>query len=342
MMKLKTRWTYNYKKGMQGPMVSNDYYIEGDKLYFSLALGLSAFDSVLLELDLKTQEVRTVFEEKHVMRTAGIHENGKIYLTTLKGMAYCVNLDGSICWSAELGSTNASFKMALDEDRFYVSDYSIFCIDKNTGEIIWKNDTFKAKSNCNIIYDENYIYGGESGGHVFCLDKFTGNVCWAYGKDEWISNVTLLDNNRLLVNHIHGKLYILDAKSGELICTKKSKGYLYTVPVFENTRMYIADADAVINSKSGNMTCYEWTSETDFKEIFSVKAGGGVSTKAVIDGNRLFFAAEDNYLYCVDKNTGEELMPKKKTKGICRNIIVCEEQLILLSDKGQVECFEIV
>lgn len=183
-MKLKTRWTYNYKKGMQGPVVSNDYYMEGDKLYFSLDIGLSAFDSVLLELDLKTQEVRTVFEEKHVMRTAGIHENGKIYLTTFKGMAYCVNWDGSICWSTDLGSTNASFKMALDGDRFYVSDYSIFCIDKNTGEIIWKNDTCKEKSNCNIIYDDNYIYGGESGGHVFCLDKFTGNVCWLYGKNN--------------------------------------------------------------------------------------------------------------------------------------------------------------
>lgn len=54
-----------------------------------------------------------------------------------------------------------------------------------------------------------------------------------------------------------------------------------------------------------------------------------------------YYMAEDNYLYCVDKNTGEELMPKKKTKGVCRNIIVCEETLILLSDKGQVECFEI-
>lgn len=340
-MKLKTKWTYNYKKGLKGAMVSNDYYMAEDKLYFTLAIGLSTFDSVLLELNLKTQEVRTVFEEKHVVRTAGIHENGKIYLTTFKGMAYCVNLDGSICWSTELGSTNASFKMALDGDRFYVSDYSFFCIDKNTGKIIWKNETFKEKSNCNILYDDNYIYGGESGGSVFCLDKFTGDVCWSYGKDEWISNIMFLDHNRLLVNHIHGKFYIIDAKSGELISTKKSKGFLYTAPVFEETRMYVGDADAVINSKAGNMTCYEWTSQNDFKEIFSVNAGGGVSTKAVIDGDRLFFAAEDNYLYCVDKNTGEELMPKKKTKGVCRNIIVCEEVLILLSDKGQVECFEI-
>lgn len=140
-MKLKTKWTYNYKKGLKGPMVSNDYFMEGDNIYFTLSLGLSTFDSVLLELKVKTQEVRVVFEENHVVRTAGIHENGKIYLTTFKGKAYCVNLDGSVCWGTELCPKNASFKMALDGDRFYVSDFAVFCLDKNTGEILWKNET---------------------------------------------------------------------------------------------------------------------------------------------------------------------------------------------------------
>ena len=341
-MKLKTKWTYNYKKGLKGPMVSNDYFMEGDNIYFTLSLGLSTFDSVLLELKVKTQEVRVVFEENHVVRTAGIHENGKIYLTTFKGKAYCVNLDGSVCWGTELCPKNASFKMALDGDRFYVSDFAVFCLDKNTGEILWKNETCQKKNNCNIVYNDNYIYGGELGGSVFCLDKFSGEVRWTYGKDEWISNVALLDDSRMLAAHIHGKFYILDSQKGELICAREAKGKLYNEMVFEQNRMYVGDADAVIDSKAGNMTCYEMTSDHDFAEIFSVNVGGGVSTRAVIDGDRLFFAAEDNYLYCVDKNTGGELMPKKKTKGICRNIVVYGKELFLLSDKGQVECLEIL
>ena len=140
-MKLKTKWTYNYKKGLKGPMVSNDYFMEGDTIYFTLSLGLSTFDSVLLALNVKTQEVRVVFEEKHVVRTAGIHEDGKIYLTTFRGMAVCVSLDGRICWATELFPKNASFKMALHGDRFYVSDFAVFCLDKNTGEILYSGFT---------------------------------------------------------------------------------------------------------------------------------------------------------------------------------------------------------
>lgn len=172
--------------------------------------------------------------------------------------------------------------------------------------------------------------------------NFRVKVRWTYGKDEWISNVALLDDSRMLAAHIHGKFYILDSQKGELICAREAKGKLYNEMVFEQNRMYVGDADAVIDSKAGNMTCYEMTSDHDFAEIFSVNVGGGVSTRAVIDGDRLFFAAEDNYLYCVDKNTGEELVPRKKTKGICRNIVVYGKELFLLSDKGQVECLEIL
>lgn len=340
-MKLKSKWIYNYKKGLRDLMISNDYHLTANKLYFSLTFGSSSFNSILLELDLETHNARTIFEENHVVRTAGIHENGKIYLTTFKGIAYCLDMSGNICWSTNLNLDNASFKMALDGDRFYASDHGIFCLNKNTGEIIWKNESFNQKSNCNILYDDKFIYCGESGGHVFCLDKFSGEVRWSYGNEEWISSCVIIDNNRLLVSHIHGKFYIFNSQNGELLCTNKANGYLYKTPVFEGSKMYIGDSDSVIDSKSGNMTCYELISNNKLKEIFRVTVGGGISTDAVISDEKLFFAAEDNYLYCIDKNSGE-FLAKKKTKGICRNIIVRDNELILLSDKGQAECFEIV
>lgn len=340
-MKLKTKWTYQYRKNLREPMISADYYLEGENLYFALDLGLSAFDSVLLELNLKTQQARTIYEEKHVVRTAGIHEDGKIYFTSFRGMAYCLNLDGSICWATKISSSNPSSKITLDGDRFYVSDHSIFCLDKHTGKILWKNEIFNQKVNCNILCDDQYLYCGELGGRVFCLDKFTGEARWVRGKNEWINNIAFLAPDRLLVNHCHGRFYIVDAKSGDLINILKAKGYLYTPPVFEKHRMYIGAGNDVIHSTAGNMTCYEFISPDVFKTVFSVSVAGSVTTKAVIDGDRLFFAAEDNYLYCVDKNTGDELMPRKKTKGICRNIIVDGNELIVLSDKGQIECFEI-
>lgn len=63
------------------------------------------------------------------------------------------------------------------------------------------------------------------------------------------------------------------------------------------------------------MSCYEVTGDT-LKKVFSHLLDGAPSTSAIISGDRLFFATEDSYLYCIDKNTGEDFMAKKKTKGV--------------------------
>ena len=92
----------------------------------------------------------------------------------------------------------------------------------------------------------------------------------------------------------------------------KANGWLNHKPVIENNRLYIGDGNHVINSTSGNMTCYEILPDYTLREIYKVSVeGGGVSTEACLYGDMLFFATENGYLYCIDKNTGSALMARK-------------------------------
>ena len=342
-MKLKSKWVYSYAKGLKGPLVSVDCYTEENNLYFALDLGLSAFKSVLLKLNLDTQECKELFAENHTIRTTGLHEDGKLYLTSMKGMAYCVDLNGNKVWETDIGKNNASFKLAMDEERLYVSNYTMYCLDKKSGTILWANDEFNKKMNSTIAVDDRYIYSGELAGHIFCLDKYTGETVWTYGEtDEWISYVQKPDENRLFVGDCRGRFYIFNARTGELLEKCNANGKLYTAPVLHNGRIYVGDQDHVMDATAGNMTCYVLTVQNTLKEIFKVSVGGGISSKAVIDGERLFFASDDGYLHCVNAETGEELMTRKKTKGTCRSIITRGNEIIALSDKGPAECFEII
>ena len=339
-MKIKSKWTYCYRKGLQAAMVSNNHHIIGDKLYFTLSYGRCPWYGLILELDLLTQACRTVFEENHIIGRLGLYEEERFYFTSFRGVTLCVGLNGSLLWETKIGNGNPSPKILIDGERLYVSNNSLFCLNKNTGEILWTNKDYNQKNNCNLFCNDDYIYSGEQGGKIYCINKLTGDTCWDYGKKEWISNCMMLENGHLMLNHIHGKFIFLDSDKGKLINIVKAKGYLYREPIFDNGKMYIGDANDVINSTAGTMTCYKMTGDK-MKKVFSVTVGGGISTEAVIRGDRLFFAAEDSYLYCINKNTGEELMTRKKTKGVCRNIIAGKEELIVLSDKGQVECFTI-
>lgn len=338
-MKLKSDWVFNYKKGIREAMVSWNYHVQGEKLYFVLLYGSFPFTSVLVELDMSTQESRTLYEVDHIVRSFKV-EKDRFYFTAMNGYAYCVDKDGKLIWEKLVKDDNASPELLIDGDRLYISNYSMFCLDKNTGDIIWTNDSYSEKCNCNILNYKDYIISGELEGKVFCLEKATGKKVWDYGKKEWVSKCVLMDNGHLMVELINNGLLIFDPESGKLIKKIKLKGKLYTTPVFDGDRLYIGDGSSVMNSESGSMTCYE-VSGDDIKKVYSYEISGEISTPAVIDGDKLYFAGENNYLYCIDKTTGKELMTKKKTKGVCRDIYVEDKGLIVISDKGQVEHFQL-
>lgn len=339
-MKLKSKWIYNYKKGIRGALVSRNYYMAGDKLYFVLYFDANYFESHVLELDLNTGEGRSLFQENHVVREVYASDDGKLYFTSMRGNVFCTDFNGTLIWGKKPFPKTASTQIAIDGDRLYVSGRMILCLDRNTGETLWTNEEFQKGTNCNLLISGNALILGEQGGKVFALDKTSGKTLWSYGEEEWISRCTPMANGHLLVGHIHGKFFILDPSTGKLIDTMPAKGCLEQTPIFEESRMYVGDADSTFQAESGNMTCYEVTDDS-ISPVFSYPVGGEVTTPALIDGDRLFFASDDSYLYCINKNTGEDLMARKKTKGTCRDIILRGDELIVISDKAQVECFTI-
>ena len=64
-----------------------------------------------------------------------------------------------------------------------------------------------------------------------------------------------------------------------------------------------------------------------------VPAAGAVTSAPVIAGDKLYFGAEDGSVYCVNKDTGEEIEKKKKVKGACRGIVPYGDGIIAYADR---------
>ncbi|MCM1495059.1 MAG: PQQ-like beta-propeller repeat protein [Bacteroides sp.] len=334
----KKQWEYNYQKGLRGALISVDIIERNQQLYFVLHYGESKWESLLIRLDMQSLEGQTLFREAHVMRSPGILEDDRFYFTTFRGMAYCVDLSGTVIWQTEIGGEAADWNVLLDGNRLFMSAYGMYCLNKEDGFIIWSNPN-GCKTNCSFAVDAACIYHGELGGVIRCVDKVSGNTVWTYGENLWISHCILIGENCLMACNIHGSFLFLDSKTGKCKREVSVGRKLYRRPVFYNGKLYIGDGNSVINSTEGFVSCYELQDDLNLKPIFSFQTGGEISTKAVIDGRCLYFASEDGYLYCIDKETGEELRKRKKTKGTCRAILLQEDSVIVLSDKGQVECY---
>lgn len=334
----KKMWEYNYQKGLRGALVSVDMVEQDENLYFVLHYGEVNWESLLIRLDMQSIEGTILFREDHIMRSPGILAEDRFYFTTFRGKAYCVDLSGTVIWQTDIGGESADWNIVLDGDRLYMCAYGLYCLNKEDGTIIWSIQT-GCKTNCTFALDDTCIYHGELGGVIRCVDKMSGNIVWTYGKEMWISHCIRLNESCLMVCMIHGSILFLDCKTGKLLKEVNVGRKLYRKPVIHNGKLYIGDQNSVINSTEGYMSCYELQDDYNLNLIFSFQTGGEILTRAVIDGKCLYFASGDGYLYCIDNETGEELRKPKKTKGDCRDILVRKDAIVVLSDKGQVECY---
>ena len=142
----------------------------------------------------------------------------------------------------------------IDDRIYYQVAYGVYCLDLETGAIIWKylfNDKAFVRSDL-LIADSKIFLSSSSSGHVFALDQYTGKLIWSNTKNEESgagSNGKLTYyKNRLYYSD--GRIFILDATTGKLLHKYSSPNYnkLYDDPLISDITideqtdlMYFAD-----------------------------------------------------------------------------------------------------
>ncbi|MCD8213869.1 MAG: PQQ-like beta-propeller repeat protein [Campylobacter sp.] len=111
----------------------------------------------------------------------------------MSGKAYCLKENGELVWSTKIGEGNASFHVALDGDRFFASNRALFCLDKNNGKILWKNNDDGEKANSTFAIKGDKIYHASLGGALRCVDKTNGKCVWSHNEGLFASSCTILD-----------------------------------------------------------------------------------------------------------------------------------------------------
>lgn len=63
-------------------------------------------------------------------------------------------------------------------DNIYLGMASkIICLDRNTGDEIWRTKLKNSNSLTNLIKDQDRVIA-YAGGHLFCLDANSGDILW--------------------------------------------------------------------------------------------------------------------------------------------------------------------
>lgn len=156
-------------------------------------------------------------------------------------------------WSQNTEDYNTiPFQMTIDDNNIYSYKLNyVFCIDKNTGRILWTNKTNNTfyQNTTPIIYNDKVIYNGEN---IICLNKNNGNSIWTVDMSV-VSEPIRISNKYYFLNN-RKKLVLLDLDKVETI-----EEWLLDEPVLN---MRIIDDDVIFTDlNKGQLSRYNLTTK---------------------------------------------------------------------------------
>jgi outer membrane protein assembly factor BamB len=140
-------------------------------------------------LNAQTGEIVWKFQTKLGMGTSPTVVNGYVYASSQDGNLYCLNaLDGKEVWRYsiislagpaspydEIHVTSGSTSPAVVDGYVYVGGTHFFCLNANSGALIW---SFSANVATSPTVFEGKVYFSARDKNAYCLDASMGSIVW--------------------------------------------------------------------------------------------------------------------------------------------------------------------
>ncbi len=149
----------------------------------------------------------------------------------------------------------------IDDNKVFVeSENGLYCLDIETGKIIWHfYDDMLGGFGSPTIYDGK-IFVVSTGDYIYCFDVDNGHLCWCYEKGYGGSNPSLVVDNKLYVSYNRGDnnatLLCLDPTTGSKLWDYDFGYQQVSYPMVAYNRVYIGTQDSYLhclNATSGRL-----------------------------------------------------------------------------------------
>lgn len=193
-----------------------------------------------------------------------------------------------------------------------------FALDAKTGARKWAFQADAAITSTASVGDGRIVFETDAN-TIYALD-LDGHEVWhrATGSnlpfdamagfhmvedwDYWASS-PLLENGRVFVGSGDGKIYALDAKTGNEIWSFASQGRMRSSPASDGQTIYAGSFDGRLYALDRETGKLRWSFKTLGNKVFPE---GSIQSSPTIANGLVLFGARDFNLYALDAKTGRE------------------------------------
>lgn len=214
-------------------------------------------------------------------------------------------LDGKILFCDTL-LDNGYIYTATACDDYPDNSSRIYCLNKESGEVVWSYKTVNSVKNNLIIY-KNYLAAQDAQGNVYCLEKSNGECLWKkkieLGNGLGTSSA-ICESNGIVYTGSSRVISALNIKTGDLLwSTNRDKG--------ENSpaEFIVCGNKLIVNSHWDSLSALDISNGKELWSNDDSNIRFRSSTPICIDNNLL--VADSNAIMLVNGENGE-LISKKE------------------------------
>lgn len=231
-------------------------------------------------------------------------------------------------WKIETGGSIDTHALIYDGKVYFgCFNHNIYCLNVNTGELVWKYKTRDRVGNASPAEHNGIIYVGSYDKNMYALDAKTGNLIWKFHTEGKIHSSAVIRNGIVYFGSADKNFYALDAATGALKWKFRTYSYILCDPTFFEDILVFGSYDRnfyCLNIETGELI-WKLTAE---KEI--VNAG-----EFAIKDDSIYLCAFDNIVRKVDIRTGKVLWKKRLGQyGLTCGTRIHNDMLLVPSEDG--------
>jgi outer membrane protein assembly factor BamB len=286
--------------------------------------------------------------------------SGKVLVGGKDGFLYSLNItNGEVKWKTQItehpGISGITSPPTIVRGKVYIGAFNfsggpgaLFCLDEETGNVIWENTTYSSVYFSSPAFSEDRVYIGTMGSYdsstlewnepygMYCYDANNGDLLWNYMVDGSVGSSPTISYGSVLFTSKDGHLYRLNGTTGNMIW-KKNIGSSVSSPAVTYNSIYVGSGDMGSDGKfyrldmSGNI-------------VWQFTPNGAVQSSPAVDEEHVYFATNvrNGSVYCLNLGTGNlvwQYQPWPESYIISSPAIV-NWQLYIASDNGRLYCFD--
>ena len=311
------QWTANVGSNihMASPIVS------GDKVFIATIdedlKGLAHIDALSLADGSKLWSYPVANSIKNTIAVEG----NTLVAQDTEGHLYALDTDsGALRWSKQLSvqALPALISgLAVKDGVVYAGNRdALSAYDLGSGDMLWQNKDWRGGqgTTSTILVGDGRVYMGAQWNALFCHDASTGKMLWS-AEDNGIRDrgATPLLKDGLLYFPSGKSFFILDPKTGRTIVRKPLDVNVdcTSTPLFADGSIIFGTAENGLMALDSETLEPKWTNGLNPALIFTVPytraPAAQVETSPVLHAGKVYVAASDGRLYCIDPKDGSTI-----------------------------------